>query len=44
MEEWMVMGGAMLLICLFYPPFLGFIMGMGFMMLATYIVFKIIGG
>lgn len=44
MEEWLVMGGAVLLVCLIYPPFLGFIMGMGSIMLATYVVFKLLGG
>lgn len=44
MENWMVMGGAILLVCLLFPPFLGFVVGMGAMMLATYAVYKILGG
>lgn len=42
MENWMVMGGAVLLVCMLYPPFLGFVIGVGIMAVATMIVFFLI--
>lgn len=44
MENWMVLGGAALLICLLYPPFLGFMMGIGAIVVLTFIITKMIGG
>jgi hypothetical protein len=44
MEEWLVMGGAVFLICLVYPPLLGVVIGAGGLMLATVVVYKLLGG
>lgn len=44
MEEWMVMGGALFVICLVYPPLLGFVIGVGGVMLATVVIHKLLGG
>ncbi len=43
MENWLVMGGAILLVACFYPPFLGLVMGAGAVIVATIVVGKIIG-
>jgi hypothetical protein len=42
MESWMVMGGAILLVCLFCPAVLGFVAGVGSIMLLTLVVFAIL--
>ncbi len=44
MEQWMVMGVAVLVIGMIYPPLFGFVIGAGGIMLATIIVHKLIGG
>jgi hypothetical protein len=44
MEEWLVMGGAVFLICLVYPPLLGVVIGAGGLMLATVVIYKLLGG
>lgn len=44
MEQWMVMGAAVLVIGMIYPPLLGVVIGAGGIMLATLVVYKLIGG
>lgn len=44
MENWIVMGAVVFAVCLIHPPFLGGVLSVCVMMLATYIVFKLIGG
>lgn len=44
MENWIVMGAVVFALCLIHPPFFGGVLSVGFMMLATFIVFKLIGG
>lgn len=43
MENWLVMGGAILLIACMYPPFLGLVMGAGAVIAVTIVIGKIIG-
>ena len=44
MENWAVMGAVVLVLCLFNPPFFGAVIGAGGIMLATFILFKLLGG
>lgn len=44
MDEWLVLLGAIAIVCLVCPPILGFFMGVGAMVAATYVVYKILGG
>jgi hypothetical protein len=44
MEQWMVMGAAVLVIGMIYPPLFGVVIGAGGIMLATVVVYKMIGG
>jgi hypothetical protein len=44
MENWLVMGAAVLVICLVYPPLLGVVIGAGGLMLATVVIYKLLGG
>jgi len=44
MEEWMVMGGAILVSCLIYPPLLGVVIGAGGVMLLSVVIYKLLGG
>jgi len=44
MENWMVMGAALLILCAIHPPFLGVVAGAGGVMLLTVILFKLFGG
>lgn len=42
MENWLVMGVAILVVCALCPPLFGFVMGAGGIMLATCVVYAII--
>jgi len=44
MEQWLVMGAVVLVICIVYPPFLGAVIGAGGFMLATLLLYKLLGG
>lgn len=44
MEQWLVMLVAIAIVCFVFPPALGFFMGMGVMVGATYVVYKLLGG
>jgi hypothetical protein len=43
MENWLVMGGAILFIAFLYPPILGVVAGAGVIVLGTIILAKILG-
>jgi hypothetical protein len=43
MENWMVMGGAILLVCLLCPAVLGFAIGAGGVMLLTVLIYAVLG-
>lgn len=43
MENWLVMGAAVLLLACLYPPILGVVAGAGVVMLGTIILAKILG-
>jgi hypothetical protein len=44
MEQWIVMGVAVLVIGMIYPPLFGVVIGAGGLMLATVVVHRMIGG
>jgi hypothetical protein len=44
MEQWMVMGAAVLVIGIVYPPFFGVVIGAGGIMLVTVVIYKLLGG
>lgn len=44
MDNWLVMGGALLLISLVYPPFFGFVMGIAFAAVVSVFFLKLFGG
>jgi hypothetical protein len=44
MEQWLVMGAVVLVICIVHPPFLGAVIGVGGIMLATVLLYKLVGG
>lgn len=44
MQEWLIMGGALLLVCLFVPAFAGLVVGAGAVMLLTVLLYKLLGG
>lgn len=44
MEQWMVMGGAILIIGMIYPPFFGVVIGAGGFMLLCTLFYKVLGG
>lgn len=43
MENWLVLGGGILLIACLYPPILGVVFGVACVMLLTIVIGKIIG-
>ena len=43
MESWMVLGGAIVIIAIVYPPILGVVMGAGAVVLATLVIGKLVG-
>lgn len=44
MEQWMVMGAAILVIGMLYPPLFGVVMGAGFIMGIMFVAYKMMGG
>jgi hypothetical protein len=44
MEQWMVMGAAILVIGMLYPPLFGVVIGAGGIMLVVVVAYKFLGG
>ena len=44
MEQWLVMGAAILIVGMIYPPLFGVVIGAGAFMLLCTIIFKMLGG
>lgn len=44
MRPWIILAGVVLILCVIYPPFLGFVIGVVGFHLMAFIVFKSLGG
>lgn len=44
MEQWIVMGVAILIVAMIYPPLFGVVIGAGGFMLLCTVIYKILGG
>jgi len=43
MEQWMIMGAVVLVVCIFCPPLFGVVMGAGAILLGSLVIAKILG-